>query len=94
MNIKLSVINHKNKKEEGKKERGPPARRSRCQIPEQFYLSHKEILDTNKGYKYPTIYYPLGMSDSREDQERREISRVSPCDYTFSDKWDPSGSPL
>ena len=45
-------------------------------------------------YKYPTILYPLSMSDSREDRGREEISRVSPCDYIFSDKWDPPGSPL
>ena len=45
-------------------------------------------------YKYPAILYPLSMCDTQEDRGREETSWVSPCDFIFSDKWDPPGSPL
>jgi hypothetical protein len=68
----LSIIKHKKRKEESKEERDHQ--------PEEVAA---EFWAQNKGYKYLTILYPLGMSDNREDRERREISRVSPCDYIF-----------
>jgi hypothetical protein len=83
MNINLSVINHNNKKEEGKKERGHQPEEVAAKFRSNSICPTTKSWAQNKRYKYPTIRYPLGMSDSRKDQERRDLSRVSPCDYIF-----------
>jgi hypothetical protein len=79
----LSMANHEKE--------GPPAKRSRCRIPEQSYLSHKEkTLSTESGYKYSTIPCPLDVGDSQATQERGEISWVSPMWLFFTDMWAPT----
>jgi hypothetical protein len=90
----LSIIKYKKREEESKEERDHQPEEVATEFRSNLICPTRKFWAQNKGYKYPTILYPLGMSDSREDRERREISRVSPCDYIFSDKWDPSGSPL
>jgi hypothetical protein len=65
-----------------------------AELRSNFICPTRKFWAWSEEYKYPTILYPLSMSDSREDRERGEISRVSPCDYIFSDKWDPLGSTL
>jgi hypothetical protein len=90
----LSIIKHKKRKEKSKEERDHQPEEVTAEFRSNFICPTRKFWAQNKEYKYPTILYPLGMSDSREDRERREISRVSPCDYISSDKWDPPGSPL
>jgi hypothetical protein len=90
----LSIIKYKKRKEESKEERDHQLEKVAVEFRSNLICPTRKFWAQNKGYKYPTILYPLGMSDNREDRERREISRVSPCDYIFSDKWDPPGSPL
>jgi RNase H-fold protein (predicted Holliday junction resolvase) len=90
----LLIIKHKKEERERARERAYWSEEVANELRSNFICPTRKFWTQNEEYKYPTILYPLGMSDSREDQERREISRVSPCDYVFSDKWDPPGSPL
>jgi hypothetical protein len=61
-----------------RQERGSTSQKKSLLSSEKVYLSHKEIWDKKEGYKYSTIHCPLGVGDSRETQERREIFWVSP----------------
>jgi hypothetical protein len=90
----LLIIKHKKGERERARERAHWSEKVANGLRSNFICPTRKFWAQNKEYKYPTILYPLGMSDSREDRERREISRVSPCDYIFSDKWDPPSSPL
>jgi hypothetical protein len=58
-------------------------------------LSHKEILNTKQGYKYPVIHCSFDVDDAQEIQKRgRDLLMGHPYDHAFSDKWDPPGSPF
>jgi hypothetical protein len=70
------MINHKKRRE--KQERGPTSQKKSLLNSGKVYLSHKEIWDKRQRYKHHTIHCPLGVGDSQETQERREISWVSP----------------
>jgi hypothetical protein len=90
----LSIISHKKRKKKSKEERDHQPEEVAAEFRSNFICPTRKFCAQNKEYKYPTILYSLGMSDNREDRERREISRVSPCDYIFFWQVEPTWQPL
>jgi hypothetical protein len=90
----LVIIKHKKWGKRRGKRNGQLARRVANEPRNKFIYPTRKYWGERQRYKYLTIHYPLGVSDSQETQEREVRSLgCHPCDHIFSDKWDPPGSP-